>query len=146
MANRKITGTDVLFDVGGNPIVGETTCSIGGSGGEVDMSNKSTQYWREYLPGRADMTASGSAQLIYDDATDQLETSQKALWEAFRLRSLITVTIAITANLSFSGEAFLTSFEGQFDDEDPAGFTWAVRFTGAVALNEGEGEGEGEGE
>jgi len=138
MAEVKITGTDIVFEIDGTAVAGETTCSIAGSGGEVDLSNKSTQYWREYLPGRADMTASGSCRLIYDDSTNQLTASQKALWTAFSTRTTIVVNIAITATLSFSGDAFLTSFEMDAADEEGAMFNWAVRFQGTVTLNEGE--------
>lgn len=138
MAERKITGTDIVFSFETVAVAGETTCSLGGSGGEVDLSNKSTQYWREYLPGRADMTASGSCRIIYDDATNQLNDAQTALWTAFETRAIGTVTIALTATLNFEGEAFFTSFELDAADEEGAMFNWAVRFTGAVTLNEGE--------
>lgn len=134
MAEVKRSGSDVLFAVDGEPIAGETSCSLGGDGGEIEVSNKSTEHWREYIPGRAGMTASGTAQLIYDDTAETLNAQQTALWNAFRNRSIIDVEIRIATGLSFSGSAFLTSFNMSADDEDSATFDWSVRFTEPVQL------------
>lgn len=138
MADAKSTGTSIVFKVGGVAVAGETDCSFSISGGEIDMSNKSTQYWREFLAGRIDWQAEGSAMILFDAAVDQLSASQKALWTAITTRAQVEVEIALTDVLIFTGTAFFTSFEGSFADDDPATISWAVRGIGALALEEGE--------
>jgi hypothetical protein len=49
----------------------------------------------------------------------------------------VSVEIALTGTLNFSGDAFFTSFEGSFDDDSPATVSWAIRGKGALALTEG---------
>lgn len=137
MAEQKQSGSNVLFVVDGTPVVGETSCSIGGSGGEIEVSTKSTEHWREYIPGRADMTASGTAVLIYDDAGPSLHETQSDLWEAFRDRTIIPIEIRLAQGLHFAGSGFLTAFNMSADDEDSATFDWGVRFTEAPELVEG---------
>lgn len=138
MPDTKKTGTSILFKVAGTAVAGETECSFSVSGAEIDMSNKSTQYWREYLPGRSEWEASGSGMIMFDTAAHTLSASQKALWTAITTGAQVEVEIALTATLIFTGLAFFTSFEGNFADDDPATISWAVRGVGALALEEGE--------
>lgn len=138
MADSKSTGTSIVFKVGGVAVAGETECNFAVSGGEIDMSNKSTQYWREFLAGRRDWTAGGSAMILFDATADTLAASQKALWTAISTQADVDVEIALSDVLVFTGTAFFTSFEGSFADDDPATISWAVRGKGALVLEEGE--------
>ena len=137
MADEKSTGTSIVFKIDGVPVAGETGCNFSISGGEIDMSNKSTQYWREFLAGRIDWTAGGDGMIIFDAEADTLEASQKALWTAISTRADVEVEIALSDVLVFEGTAFFTSFEGSFDDDAPATISWAVRGKGALVLVEG---------
>ena len=137
MADEKSTGTSIVFKIGGTAVAGEVGCSFAVNGSEIDMSNKSTQYWKEFLAGRSDWTAQGNAMILFDSTAHTLATSQKAIYTAISTGATVTVEIALTATLTFSGDAFFTSFEGSFDDDAPATVSWAVRGEGALTLNEG---------
>lgn len=138
MADEKSTGTPILFKVGGTAVSAETECSLQVNGAEIDMSNKSTQYWKEFLAGRADWNASGGAMLMFDSTAHTLEASQKALWTAMSTRADVEVEIALTATLTLSGTAFLTSLELNATDDSPATYSWSVRGKDALVLTEGE--------
>lgn len=135
MADTKSTGTPILFKMNGVPIAGESSCSFSVSGDEIEFSNKSTAQWKEFLPGRNDWTAQGASMMLFDTNDETLEASQKALFNS--KGSIIEVEIALTPNLTFSGSAFLTTFDANADDNAPATFSWAVRGTDALVLNEG---------
>lgn len=138
MPDTKSTGTSIVFKVGGVAVAGETSCNFAVSGAEIDMSNKSTAQWREYLAGRKDWTAGGSAMILFDSAADTLAASQKALFTAITTGADVEVEIALTDVLVFEGTAFFTSFEGSFDDDAPATISWAIRGKDALVLTEGE--------
>ncbi len=137
MADEKSPGTSIVFKAGGTAIAGETGCSFSINGSEIDMSNKSTQYWKEFLAGRSDWTVSGSAMILFDSDAHTLEASQKALYTAISTNADLAVEIALTATLVFSGTVFLTSLEGSFEDESPATVSWSARGKGALTLTEG---------
>lgn len=140
MPDTKSLGTSIVFKAGGVAVAGETGCNFAISGAEIDMSNKSTEFWREYLAGRIDWTAGGSAMILFDKVGDTLSASQKALYTAITTRADVEVEIALTDALVFEGTAFFTSFEGSFDDDSPATISWAIRGKGSLVLTEGEGE------
>lgn len=137
MAEEKSTGTSIVFKVGGVAIAGETEVSLSVNGAEIDMSNKSTPNFKEFLPGRVDWTASGSGMIIFDKDTHQMEASQKAIFTAMITQADVEVEIALTDTLVFEGTAFFTSFEGSYADDNPATISWAVRGKGALTLTEG---------
>lgn len=137
MPDTKSTGNSIVFKIGGVPVAGETECGFSINGAEIDMSNKSTQYWKEFLAGRADWSANGSAMILFDSAADTLAASQKAIYTAVSTQADVEVEIALTDTLVFEGTAFFTSFEGSFADDSPATISWAVRGKGALTLTEG---------
>jgi len=138
MADAKSTGNSIVFEVDGVPVAGETGCSFAVSGSEIDMSNKSTQYWKEFLPGRSDWTASGTGMILFDSTAGTLAASQKAIWTAISTNAQVSVEIQIATGMKFTGTAFFSSFEGDFQDDNPATVSWAVRGVGALSLVEGE--------
>ena len=136
--DAKSTGNSIVFKVGGVPVAGETGCSFAISGGEIDMSNKSTQYWKEFLPGRSDWTMGGGAMILFDSSAATLDASQKAIFTAISTNSIVACEIELANGLSLSGNAFFTSFEADYQDDNPATISWAVRGAAALTLNEGE--------
>lgn len=140
MPDTKSTGNSIVFKVGGVAVAGETGCSFSISGSEIEMSNKSTLYWKEFLPGRSDWTMSGGSMLFADFGAGTLSASQKAIFTAITTNAIVAVEIILSAagGLKFSGNAFFTTMDADFQDENPASFSWAVRGIDALTLIEGE--------
>lgn len=138
MADEKSTGTSIVFKVDDVAVGGETECSFSINGAEIDVSSKSSGNWKEFLAGRADWTASGSAMILFDSTADTLSAAQKALYTAITTKADVEIEIALTDTLVFEGTAFFTSFEGSFGDEAAGTLSWAVRGKGALTLTEGE--------
>jgi len=137
MAAEKKTGTDILFKSGNQVVAGQTDVSFSVSAQEIEISSKDTDYWAEYLPGRADATVSGSGIIMFDEETDTFETTQKAIFTAITTRQVLDVEIAFTDDLVFSGRGFFTSYGGSAPDNAPTSFEWTVRITEGLTLEEG---------
>lgn len=116
MATNVTRGLDILVYVGDKAIGGQQNCSLSLEADTIDISNKNSDGWADFIAGARSWTVSCDGQFITDDA------GQQALMAAFVAGENVTIEMktgeGAENQVFFGGEAAITSIEleAAFDD------------------------------
>ena len=100
-----------------------------GNQGTIDLTNRDSNWWAEFLPGIRDWEISGDGLYIYTDL------AKKKLQTHYFTRTPATLTCILTladGAATFTGECILTNFTLPAPPHDKAGYTFTLKGTGAL--------------
>ena len=133
-----INGTKFAVYAAGVKIAYATSASISMNHNLRDTSTKDSGGWKDQLEGQRDWEVSVEGMLIFTDAAgaisgltmDELYSTYIANRDVFTL----TFNTAVTGDLGWSGQAFMTSLSADTPNEDSS--TWSGTFSGTGALTQ----------
>ena len=137
--NGVINGT--LFGVyaAGTKVGYATSASISMNHNLRDTSTKESAGWREQMEGQRDWEVSVEGMLLFVDSSggaissltaDELYTNYIATRASFALK----FSTEVTADLRWTGTAWMTSLSADAPNEDST--TWSATFSGTGALTQ----------
>jgi len=129
-----INGTDLLVYVDGVAVAHAVSHSLDMGMGIRDSSTKSSAGWKAVKPGQRNWNVSGEHLYAFDATFGA--TGLMSLWTD---RTEVTIKLATSnsANLRFSGKAYLTSLVLNAPNEENSTFSFAFEGTGALTLSTG---------
>lgn len=137
--NGVINGTKFGVYAAGTKIAYATSASISMNHNLRDTSTKDSAGWRDQLEGQRDWEVSVEGMLIFLDSAGSAiaGTTMDELYNTYietRTEVLVKFSTAITGDLEWSGQAFLTSLSADTPNEDSS--TWSGSFSGTGALTQ----------
>ena len=136
MATNVTRGLDLLVYVGEVAIGGQQNCSLSLEADTIDISNKNSDGWADFIAGARSWTVSCDGQFITDDA------GQKALMAAFVDGENVKVRMKTKDEAEnavfFGGEAAITSIELEAAYDDVCTLSLELQGKGKLAQSEDE--------
>ena len=138
--NGVINGTKFGVYAAGTKIAYATSASISMNHNLRDTSTKDSDGWRDQLEGQRDWEVSVEGMLIFLDSTGSAiaGTTMNELYTSYiasRTEVTVKFSTAITGDVEWEGQAFLTSLSTDTPNEDSS--TWSGSFSGSGALTQG---------
>ena len=138
--NGVINGTKFGVYAAGTKIAYATSASISMNHNLRDTSTKDSGGWRDQLEGQRDWEVSVEGMLIFLDSAGSAITglTMNELFASYiTTRTQVTVkfSTAVSGDVEWEGEAFLTSLSADTPNEDSS--TWSGSFSGTGALTQG---------
>ena len=134
-----INGTKFGVYAAGTKIAYATAASISMNHNLRDTSTKESAGWREQMEGQRDWEVSVEGMLLFVDSSggaissltaDELYTNYIATRASFALK----FSTEVTAELRWTGTAWMTSLSADAPNEDST--TWSATFSGTGALTQ----------
>lgn len=125
---KQIQGFNIMVYVGSNAIGGQKNCTLSLESDTIDVSNKNSNGWSDFIPGAKSWTISCDGQFLTDDA------GQEALMAAFLGNGEVSVEMK-GSGVTYSGTAVVASLELEASYDDV--FAYSVELQGKGALTEG---------
>ena len=127
MANQ-IQGLNILVHVGKQVLGAQKNCTLSLEADSIDVSNKNSFGWSDFIPGTKNWSISCDGQFITDDA------GQAALMSAYINSTFVDIEMKNTdESIYYKGKAMITSLELEAPYDDV--FAYSVEFTGKGALS-----------
>lgn len=126
----KNNGTKIKILVGGTTLSNVHACTLNTSRGEIDVTNKDSNAWTEFLPGLK--TASGTAEFFVDYAASGYKP--QTLYTDLTSGNLIAIIFydVTVGEQSYSFSGYLTKVDFTAGTEDAEKCSIAFKATGAV--------------
>ena len=124
---QQIQGLNILVHVGETVLGAQKNCTLSLEADSIDVSNKNSFGWSDFIPGTKNWSISCDGQFITDDA------GQKALMDAYINSTFVDIEMKNEEEtIYYKGKAMITSLEldAPYDDV----FAYSVEFTGKGAL------------
>lgn len=128
----KIKGGDLILSKGGTAIAHTTSFTLNLSQDLPEATSMDSQEWSEFLRGQRSWTISFDG-LAEWGTGDEVDTLADMIIDDARVEETVTFTTGETGNVSFSGSAFLTTFDvaGSLNET----VTYSGEFQGSGPLN-----------
>ena len=126
MANNYVKGLEVLLKVDDVEVGGQRGASLSMSADEIDVTNKTTRDYKEFLAGLKEWTISCDGLVMTSNA------GYDALFNAFIAGDTIKVQLTNGGSFAYEGMVSIASmdFDAQYDDA----LTYSCELKGASAL------------
>ena len=124
---QQIQGLNILVHVGEQVLGAQKNCTLSLEADSIDVSNKNSFGWSDFIPGTKNWSISCDGQFITDDQ------GQKALMDAYIASTFVDIEMKNEGEtIYYKGKAMITSLEldAPYDDV----FAYSVEFTGKGAL------------
>ena len=126
MANQ-VQGLNILVYLGETVLGAQKNCTLSLEADSIDVSNKNSFGWSDFIPGTKSWTVSCDGQFIVED------TAQAKLVEAFKNNTFVKIEMKNSdSTIYYAGDAMITSLELEASYDDV--FAYSVEFQGKGAL------------
>lgn len=128
---NKVSGASVILNVGETPIGGQTGATINRSAETIDVTNKVSDGYKEYVSGWKDWSIDCDAFVTLGDE------GQTALETAFAAGTAVDVSVRIGADenakgITYAGSALVTSLTTDLSQDDAVTYALSLQGTGAL--------------
>lgn len=126
---KQVQGLNILVYLGEQVLGAQKNCTLSLEADSIDVSNKNSFGWSDFIPGTKNWTISCDGQFITDDA------GQAALMNAFKNSTFVQIEMKnADESIYYKGEAMITSLELEAPYDDVFGYS--VEFQGKGALTD----------
>jgi TP901-1 family phage major tail protein len=125
----KVNGTKIGFYSGSTLVASATSHTLGIEANMIDVSNKDSLGWAEFIPGQRSWTIDGDF-VFHFDATYGLDD----FFDAMINRTALTVKLSteVTGDFYFTGTAYPTSTSLEAPMEDATTYSASFQGTGVL--------------
>lgn len=134
MASSAVSGVSMTMRVEGSLLGESRTFTVNLTGATIDVTNRDSSWWGEFLQGRREWTVDFEGMYIASDP------GKKVLVDYYENRSPTVGTISLViiladGTLQLSGEGILTSFTWDGPFEDAATISGSIQGTSTLTIS-----------
>lgn len=128
----QVQGLNIKVYIGETVLGYQKNCTLSLESDSIDVSNKNSNGWSDFIPGTKSWTISCDGQFAVED------TAQAQLLDAFKNNTFVTIEMKnADETIYYKGEAMITSLELEASYDDV--FAYSVEFQGKGVLTTQKG-------